>query len=449
MHRATRSLSLVLTIAALIPTPMAAAAGADTSKPVALGISKVSLTGPWKFHVGDAPRWAEIAFDDSGWESVDLTPPPGAHDGDVGLTGYVPGWGSRGHPGYAGYAWYRLHLALSTPPNAKIALAGPPAVDSAYQIFFNGRLLGQIGRFSKTPPAVVSIQPRVFALPFLSPAAEVQNCVIAVRVWMGAWDLDDPSAGGIHIAPAIGLADEIHALNKTQWIQTVKGYLLEVVEAAVFVGLAWMAWALRTFEESRTAYAWLCAALIFTAMYRANQALFFWGQFETVQPFEVVSLVLLTPLSLVAWTFAALLRVRPPRMQRIASILMTLGFLYVTAQALTVLRIAGPMASAVAAIRICFVGFFLLAIYLAIRQRQWASSALMLLIATAQFARELSKLGVPGIWFPFGTGVSRAQYAYAVFDVLLFGCMFERFLRLAQHRHDHAPAPSALIEQIR
>jgi hypothetical protein len=30
---------------------------------------------------------------------------------------------------------------------------------------------------------------------------------------------------------------------------------------------------------------------------------------------------------------------------------------------------------------------------------------------------EVSALGVPGIWFPFGVGVSRTQYAYAAMVV--------------------------------
>ncbi len=36
-------------------------------------------------------------------------------------------------------------------------------------------------------------------------------------------------------------------------------------------------------------------------------------------------------------------------------------------------------------------------------------------ILVAQFAGELlDPLGVPGIWFPFGIGVSRTQYIYAI-----------------------------------
>ena len=72
---------------------------------VQLGQSVFPLNGPWRFHTGDDLRWARPDFDDSGWEQVDLTPEAGAHDGDVGLPGYVPGWSQRGHARYSGYAW--------------------------------------------------------------------------------------------------------------------------------------------------------------------------------------------------------------------------------------------------------------------------------------------------------------------------------------------------------
>src|ERR1700754_4902997 len=79
---------------------------------VTLGHSTASLNGPWQFHVGDDPRWSSPGFDDSSWETVDLTPAPGAHDGDVGLPGYVSGWSRRGHAGYTGYAWYRINVSV-------------------------------------------------------------------------------------------------------------------------------------------------------------------------------------------------------------------------------------------------------------------------------------------------------------------------------------------------
>ena len=44
----------------------------------------------------------------------------------------------------------------------------------------------------------------------------------------------------------------------------------------------------------------------------------------------------------------------------------------------------------------------------------------MVSITAALFGAELlDPLGVPGIWFPFGIGVSRTQYLYAILIPLL------------------------------
>ena len=43
----------------------------------------------------------------------------------------------------------------------------------------------------------------------------------------------------------------------------------------------------------------------------------------------------------------------------------------------------------------------------------------MLVMAVALFAAEFSAIGLPGIWFPFGVGVSRTQYALALAIPLL------------------------------
>src|SRR4051812_47665886 len=51
----------------------------------------ILLTGPWKFTVGDDMQYSQPGYDDSGWETMDLTAPPGVHDDDVGLSGFIPG----------------------------------------------------------------------------------------------------------------------------------------------------------------------------------------------------------------------------------------------------------------------------------------------------------------------------------------------------------------------
>src|ERR1700743_1458928 len=116
----------------LIASRVAAANEASSVSRFTLGTAVVALNGPWKFHTGDDALWADPDFDDSSWESVDLTPHAGAHDGDGGLTGYVPVWQKGGHRGYSGYAWYRMRVALDVPAGESLALSGPPYVDSAY-----------------------------------------------------------------------------------------------------------------------------------------------------------------------------------------------------------------------------------------------------------------------------------------------------------------------------
>jgi hypothetical protein len=67
--------------------------------------------------------------------------------------------------------------------------------------------------------------------------------------------------------------------------------------------------------------------------------------------------------------------------------------------------------------------------YYGIRQRGrkgWVTLPAIVLISIGQFAQELSQLGIRGIWFSFGTGVSRTQFAYAAFDAILFMLLLRR-----------------------
>ncbi|MGC2661571.1 MAG: hypothetical protein WA324_26755 [Bryobacteraceae bacterium] len=407
---------------------------AESTAPVSivLGQSVIRLNSQWKFHIGDQTDWADPNFDDSSWETVNLTPAPGAHDDDVGLTGYVPGWEARGHRGYSGYAWYRLHAVVSAPTGASLSLAGPPAVDSAYQVFVNGTLLGGAGRFGHQTPTVFSIQPHLFLIPAkLLDQGQPRSLVIAFRVWMGPWDLADPAGGGIHISPALGESNSIQMMYQMQWLETVRGYVVEIVEAALFLLLAVMAVSLNAFEPVSRRYWWLAAALVLTALYRTNQAVFFWWQFETVHDFELVSIVLLIPLCLACWTLAwrSWFRLRGATWTVGAVVVLTL--FYMAAQFLARSWFYGIVPHSIVTtchylvnlIRILFVLLTGVIVYRGIRQQGregWIALPAIVLVSIGQFAQELSALGIQGIWFPFGTGVSRTQFAYAAFDVALF-----------------------------
>lgn len=408
---------------------------------ITLGQAVVALDGPWKFHEGDDPRWAATTFDDSTWETVDLTPPPGARDGDVGLTGYVPGWQSRGHRGYAGYAWYRIRVSVDAPQGATLALCGPFYVESAFQVFLNGRLLGEAGDFSGEPPvAYNSHLPRIFPLPqSLEPASsqDERSAVIAIRVWMGPWALHDPEAGGMHIAPALGTTPGVESLYQRQWFEMIRGYIVDAVEALLFILLAVMVCTLIPFDRSNPAYLWMVAALVLIALARANQAVFFWWQFETVHGFELATIVLLVPLSLAAWTLAWCTWFQLPDRAWMPTVVGVLTLLHVASQFLRRSWFYGVFPHwvdtatyfCIMGVRLLFVLLTLLIIYRSMsqpRRERWFALPAILLVSIGLFAQELSMLHVPGIWFPFGTGVSRTEYAYAAFDVALFVLLLHR-----------------------
>lgn len=442
MHGRSLILFAVLALQVLIFTQFASAA-ASSPELVSLGSSIIALNGPWKFQTGDNPLWSKPDFDDSAWESVDLSPAPGAHDGDVGLTGYVRGWQARGHRGYIGYAWYRMRISISA-TQARLALAGPAYLDSAYQVFVDGKLLGGVGDFSGSTPTAYGIRyPAVFPLPesLNRPLESPASYQVSLRVWMGPWELPDPQAGGIHIAPAIGTTDGIESRFQRQYWETVRGYLVDAVEALLFMFLAIMACSLIPMDRSKTAYRWMAAALIMIGVARGNQTVFFCWQFEPFHGFELVTGVLMIPLTLGAWTIAWYHWFRLRDCSWFPRVAIVLTLLYMCVQALRRSWFYGifPHAFEVA-LRFCANSirwlFVAMTLYIAVRgasqigREKWLALPTILLLSVGLFAQELSLLHIPGIWFPFGVGVSRTEYAYAAFDVALFALLLHRLYSL-------------------
>jgi hypothetical protein len=403
-----------------------------------------TLTGPWRFHVGDNPGWADPGRDDSDWELVDLAAPASATDGDVGLPHYAPGWAARGHPGYYGYAWYRLRLSLQTPARERLALLGPWQVDSAYQVFANGRLLGGVGRFSGAIPIAYGYHyPRFFALP---PTAGSGVMVIALRVWMGPWGLDDPQGGGIHIAPAIGAQSAIAAQYRLQWLEIFAGYAVDALPALLFFLAATMALCLQPFDRGGSAYPWLAAALLLSGIQRGNQAFFFWLQIETVRDFVILIVVLVSSLSMGAWMMAwrAWFKVtRPGWLPQAAAVLtVALALAQLSAQP-WIFNVEFPHFVSVSvrylitALRLAFLLLFMLIAQQGIRRGGrpgWYALPAVLAIAAALFSAELSALHVPVIWFPWGVGLSLSECASVIFVLLLFALLLQRLWSYSDRR---------------
>jgi hypothetical protein len=154
-----------------------------------LGKGTVAIDGPWQFHLGDDLAWADPAFDDSHWEQLTADKP----------------WGAQGHPNDGGFAWYRRHVAVNPAPGAGPDLAlFVLYVQDAYEIYWNGRLVG--GRGKLPPHAVILWYPtwQTFGL------GQAHEGVLAVRVWHAPPQTEaTPEGGGFLIPPVLGSPDAI------------------------------------------------------------------------------------------------------------------------------------------------------------------------------------------------------------------------------------------------
>jgi hypothetical protein len=213
---------------------------------VKLGDSAAELAGPWKFHTGDDAAWARPDFDDSSWESVDLTP-----DGSTGLS---PGWSARGHAGYSGYAWYRLKADV-TGANRSLALKMPDSFDDAYQVFVNGERTGEFGKFTERRVTAYSGLPTAFRLPKGVRNGEI---TIAVRVWMdSATPFNSPDAGGLRQPPELGFASAISDQVRLDWDDVGHYVGSGFLELLILVMALLMALTLFWFDRQEKSYLWL------------------------------------------------------------------------------------------------------------------------------------------------------------------------------------------------
>jgi hypothetical protein len=411
---------LYLVALAYVVSPAATRAASQVA-PVKLGHSVIRLYTPWRFKTGDDLRWAHSNFDDARWREMDLTPPPGATDGDVGLEGFAPGWSAKGYPGYHGFAWYRTRVDVRPSDGQTLALLGPWAVDSAYQVYVNGRLLGGVGNFSgSTPRAFGYHYPRFFALPNDSGRGGLMT--IALRVWAGPW-VSSPTSGGVHIAPAIGNSDAILDLYHLEEFKIFEGYVVDAIPAVLFALTAATVSCLLPVARRKAAFGWLAAALLFSAIQRGNQAFFFWFQLETIQEFVVIVMAIVGTLVIAAWIIAwrAWFRVSSPSW--LPRAIVGLSLVLMAAQILShpwlfskppPQIVTGISHAIVSWTRLAFLAALVWIVYRTMLQN-WRETLIalpaVLAMACFVFSAEVGSLHVPGIWFPWGAGVSLSEYA--------------------------------------
>jgi len=404
-----RRLLVVIVTATLVTLAIVIAdlATGGRPDPPELRAAATLLNGPWRFRIGDDPRWADANTDDSGWETVDLTAAPGSHDGDVGLPDYVGGWMAHGHPGYTGYAWYRR--AVTVPAGrASWDILGPTLVEDGYEIYWNGQLLGGSGRLGANP-RVVGTRPMKFALP--ADAAGTRG-VLAVRAFMLPSSAPSADGGGMHSAPMLAPRPVSDALHRVQWQRTIAGYIVDAIEPlAMFTLIILVLWCFsRSSQKGFLIFASIALAL--TAARRLNNAIGAWTDLLDLPTYAWLAKVMWIP-TVAAWTMAW--NRWSPRSWRSIDGLAVL---------LAVAEIFGafiPSARVMSASRLASIALFVLIGARIVRSGSMRSLTRILALVTLLsimagiFGGELlDPIGVPGIWFPFGIGVSRSQYIYAI-----------------------------------
>ena len=143
-----------------------------------------SLSGTWKFSIGDDSKWANPQYNDSDWDQVS-----------------VPGnWEDQGYKDYNGYAWYRKSFRIDeVPVNTTIYLL-MGRIDDVDVIYLNGT---EIGHSGKLPPDFETAydRDRKYIIPADLLKKNEEN-VISVKVY------DSFLSGGITDGPTGIYVDE-------------------------------------------------------------------------------------------------------------------------------------------------------------------------------------------------------------------------------------------------
>ena len=130
-----------------------------------------------KFKTGDNASWSQPAFDDSKWETLQTN-----HN-----------WDEQGYKDYNGFAWYRMHVKISSflkeqafwKDSLRINLA---KIDDADEVYLNGILIGKKGSFPNQPAGYITAwsEERDYHISTKHPAIKWDaDNIIAVKIYDG------------------------------------------------------------------------------------------------------------------------------------------------------------------------------------------------------------------------------------------------------------------------
>jgi hypothetical protein len=201
--------------------------------------------------------WADPNFDDSAWQDYMVDPKHTALNAVQAIqSDALPGWQQHGYPGYTGYAWYRIRL--QAPPDASsLALLMPQYVDDAYEVYVNGKKIGNFGKLDGWRVAYPQ-QTKVFPVPAAALSND-QPVTLAIRFWNLRYEAL-PSQhnlnGGLRGVPFLGPPQLLRVFQQSMLAQKWKilspGWLM----AALYGAVGLISLFLFVFSRSQREYLW-------------------------------------------------------------------------------------------------------------------------------------------------------------------------------------------------
>ncbi len=220
--------------------PAAGSPGADGSATPSSMHGVIQLDGPWRFQLGDDPRWADPSLDDSAWLTVTLG----------------KSLNEQGFETYAGYAWYRMRvqprdLHLGSDGGAPLHLLVTSHSLGQLAVYVNGVEVGH-SRGMTDSPKMYESPPIDVTLP---QSASGQPLLVAVRSW---------AAPGVPISYGLlerveagtgeDIADRVDLAVSRKWNQSV---IAELILVFLFLGVAALGWILYLAQRHHSEYLWL------------------------------------------------------------------------------------------------------------------------------------------------------------------------------------------------
>ena len=419
-----------------------------------LGDGTVELSGLWKFHTGDDMAWAREDFDDSNWGTIDLTPPAGSANSELGDSGYIPGWTANGYPKYSGFAWYRLRVNVQS-SHGRLAIKMPNEVDDAYQLYVNGQMLGELGKFGQRRATAYSTLPRAFRLP-----RDLRNgpITIAVRIYMDSASIFlTPDAGGMHQPPVLGHAGVIETLIQLDWDDTAHVVGSGFLEMLILL-LAWMvAVSLLSMDRTEPSYLWLSLVCAVTILGNGVVLIVSFVPWIALTSGIVLQSVIIGPIRIGLWVIFWGYWFRISRMQWVHRVVWGLVGLLMIGTAMVSAPIYGqhvPVHAAVylnpilLGIKLSFAALLCAITFRGIRKQKaegWLAFSAVLLVAIALFQGQLRLLHVPTAFNILGFDVQLGTIS-TIFSLFLITVMLvRRFLQTQRIREQW----KAEIEQAR